>query len=460
VFVVINAFTRERVESPVSKVLREGNVVGLANHSIIVRRDGAERQIADSGAPIRNPAGEVIGVVLVFQDVTEQYRLEEQLRQAQKMEVVGRLAGGIAHDFNNLLTPILGYSEMALGALDEGSDLHADIREINDAAERATGLVSQLLAFSRKQILDIKPVDVNRVVDNLRTMLRRIIGEDIETVLHTDPEPLIVRADVHQLEQIVLNLAVNARDAMADGGVLTIKTARIEIDESFTTSHAEMKPGPHALLTVTDTGEGMTPEVATHIFEPFFTTKGVGEGTGLGLATVYGIIKQHEGGVQVHSVPGTGTTFTIYLPLQSDGREDAVEHFAAARVVAGGEETILLVEDEAMVRSSARRILERSGYTVLEAGGGRAALTIAGEHDGPIHLILTDVVMPDMNGRQLYENVAALRPDVRVLYMSGYTENVIASRGILDEGIAFVQKPFTVETLTCAIREVLENRGG
>jgi PAS domain S-box-containing protein len=457
VFVVVNAFTREKVESPVSKVLREGKVVGLANHSIVVRRDGQERQIADSGAPIRNRNGEVIGVVLVFQDVTEHYKLEEQLRQAQKMEVVGRLAGGIAHDFNNLLSPILGYSEMALTSLDTASELYNDIQEIHQAAERARSLVSQLLAFSRKQILEIKPVELNKAVSDLRNLLKRIIGEDIQIALYTDPDSLVVMADPRQLEQIVLNLAVNARDAMAGGGVLTIETSRVEVDESFIQSHADMEPGLHALLTVTDTGEGMTPDVVKHIFEPFYTTKKLGEGTGLGLATVYGIIKQHHGGIWVYSEPDKGTTFKIYLPLRGNEKLAAPPQARGEAAGRAGKETILLVEDEPVVRTSARRILERFGYTVLEAANGEVAQTIAAEFTGAIHLMLTDVIMPDMNGRQLYAKICEIRPGIRVVYMSGYTENVIASRGVLEPGITFLQKPFTMDALTRKIREALSD---
>ncbi len=455
VFIVVNAFSRRTVESPVTKVLREGKIVGLANHSILIHRDGIERQIADSGAPIRNRNGDVIGVVLVFHDVTEQYRLEEQLRQAQKMEVVGRLAGGIAHDFNNLLSPILGYADMALMAIDKGSELFEDIREIQSAGERARSLVGQLLAFSRKQILEMKPIDIVQAISSLHKMLTRIIGEDIQVDIVASPEPVIVLADTQQLEQIILNLAVNARDAMPEGGYLTIEISRTMLDEAFVGAHEGLTPGEFALVTVRDTGQGMTREVAQHIFEPFFTTKARGEGTGLGLATVYGIIKQHQGGIWVSSETGKGATFSIYLPLAE--REASKTHNIAGP---GGDDlkgdgTILLVEDEAVVRTSAMRILQRFGYKVLEANCAARALEVARTHEGTIDLLLTDVIMPDMNGRQLHDQLSTIRPEISVLYMSGYTDSVIAAHGVLEQGIQFLQKPFTMHGLARKVKQIL-----
>ena len=407
-------------------------------------------------------SGQMKGVVEYVRDITERQqaeeamrRSEEQLRQAVKMEAVGRLAGGVAHDFNNILTGITGYSELLLMNLNDQDPLRHDVEEIKNAADRAASLTRQLLAFSRKQMLKMQPLDLNVVVANMDRMLKRIIGEDIDLVTIAGPGQATVKADPGQMEQVILNLAVNARDAMPQGGKLTIETARLELDASYARQHLEVHPGPYVMLAISDTGLGLDQETQAHIFEPFFTTKGPGQGTGLGLSTVYGIIKQSGGYIYVYSEPGQGTTFKIYLPRLKDevALAQPGEPGAPSRP---GMETILLVEDEEIVRQVARRILERNGYTVKEAGLGTEALLLSKHNSGPIHLLLTDVVMPEMSGRELAELLTQQRPGIKVLYMSGHTENAIVHHGVLEQGIAFIQKPFKHDLLLQKVREVLD----
>jgi two-component system, cell cycle sensor histidine kinase and response regulator CckA len=380
---------------------------------------------------------------------------QEQLTQARKMEAVGRLAGGIAHDFNNLLTVMLGRSQLLLRRLGAQDPVRADIELMEQTADRAAELTRQLLAFSRKQVLQPAVLDLSAVVANLAEMLRRLVGEDIALVTALDPALGRVKADPGQIEQIVMNLAANARDAMSKGGRLTLETANAELDAAYARHHVDVRPGPHVMLAVSDTGVGMTPETQAHIFEPFFTTKGPGHGTGLGLATVYGIVKQSDGHVWVYSEPGRGTTFKIYLPRV----EEAVDPSAARPGLpepAQGHETILLVEDERAVRDLARDVLRAHGYTILEAQHGREALLISEQHAGPIHLLLTDVVMPEMSGRELANRLAPLRPTMPVIYMSGYTDTAVVHHGVLDPGTTFLQKPFTPDALARKIRQVLD----
>ena len=388
-------------------------------------------------------------------DLTERRHLEDQLRQSQKMEAVGRLAGGIAHDFNNLLTAILGNCQLLERQLTapEQEMLRQDVVEVRRAGERAASLTQQLLAFSRKQVLRAIAVDVNVVVADIDKMLRRMIGEDIDlvTVLRSGVAP--VKADPNQLEQVVLNLAINARDAMPHGGRLTIETANIELDDSYARQHLPATPGHYVLLAVSDTGHGMDEETKAHLFEPFFTTKGVGKGTGLGLATVYGIVKQFAGYIWVYSERGHGTTFKIYLPQAEGAREPAAPPAPAPR---GGSETVLLVEDEEAVRTLAQKVLRARGYTVLEAGTGHEALAFRERHKGPIDLLLTDVIMPGMNGRELAEELAPSYRGIRVLYMSGYTDDAVLRHGVLEEGTAYIQKPFTPDALAQRVRDVLD----
>jgi signal transduction histidine kinase len=383
--------------------------------------------------------------------------LEAQLLQSQKMEAVGQLAGGVAHDFNNMLTVISGYSAILLETLDAADPNRGDIEEIRGAAERAAGLTRQLLAFSRKQVLQPRVVDLNsEVITGLEKMLRRLIGEDIELVTSLDGHLGLVNADPGQLEQVIVNLAVNARDAMPDGGRLVIETANMELGAEHAGRHIGVKAGRYVMLAVTDTGSGMKPETMARMFEPFFTTKEQGKGTGLGLATVYGIVKQSGGDIWVYSEPGHGTSFKIYLPLVEEPKSAAVPASTKAHDYAGTE-TILLVEDDETLRLLARRILQSRGYTVLEARDGEQALAICGQPATRIDLVATDAVMPKMNGRVLAERLATLRPRLRVLFMSGYTDDDMLRRGIMDPRMAFLQKPFTPEGLAKKVREVLDS---
>jgi PAS domain S-box-containing protein len=419
-----------------------------------VCKDGSWVTVRLSGRAIR-PDSKAIFFELFIEDVTEQRELEQQLRQAQKMEAVGRLAGGIAHDFNNLLMVISGYCEFLAEGMGLDATLHTSVQEIANAAERATSLTRQLLCFSRKQMLDPKVLDLNDILTRNLKMLARMIGEDIKLVLRAGPEIGAVKADPGQIEQVIMNLAVNGRDAMPHGGTLTIETANLTCDEEYARLHAPFTAGEYVMLTISDSGVGMDSDTQLHIFEPFFTTKGL-KGTGLGLSTVYGIIRQSGGHVKVASEPGKGTTFKIYLPRVASPAEAA----AAEPVVIGEKpqqvrETILLVEDESSLRHLSRQYLEGQGYTVLEASDGAAALTISNTYSGPIHLLLTDVIMPGVNGRELARLICATRPETKVLYMSGYSEHAVAQNGMLEEGIALLQKPFTLSTLRIKVRDKL-----
>jgi PAS domain S-box-containing protein len=405
--------------------------------------------------PLLDDSG-VAGVVVNSRDISERRQLEEQLRQSQKMEAVGRLAGGVAHDFNNLLTAISGYSELMLRRLRHGDPLRHNAEEINKAGSRAASLTSQLLAFSRKQVLQPKVLDLNMVVADMDKMLRRLIGENIELVTMLEPELWSIKADPGQIQQVILNLAVNARDAMPEVGRLTIETANIELDGENARWNVGVHPGRYVMLAVNDTGCGMDTQTRERVFEPFFTTKDVGKGTGLGLSTVYGIVKQSGGYIWVYSEPEKGTTFKIYLPCIEEmadaapARHDAVE-------MPQGMETVLLVEDEALVRRLAARVLREQGYTVIEAADGEEALRVAQSHaEMEIHLLLTDVVMPRMSGREVAEHLLRMRPRIRVLYTSGYTENSIVHHGVMEDGVAFLQKPFKPDALARKVREVLD----
>ncbi|GEM_PF-154317 len=391
-------------------------------------------------------------------DITERKLMEEQFRQAQKMEAVGRLAGGVAHDFNNLLMIVRGYTELLLDSGELSPGLQRNAEQIAKAAERASGLTHQLLAFSRKQVLAPQVLDLNTVVAGVDKMLHRLIGEDIELVTRPCAGLWHVKADPGQLEQVLLNLAINARDAMPRGGRLTLETRNVELDARFVRHHSGSRPGQHVLLTVSDNGAGMPPDVRSRIFEPFFTTKEVGRGTGLGLATVYGIVKQSNGYITVESEPGQGTTFHIYLPRAEEELLPAVESRERA-TVAGGTETILLVEDQQDVRALACEFLGRQGYRVLEARSGPEALQVSGQHAGEIHVLVTDVIMPGMSGRELVDQLAPARPQMKVLYVSGYTDEAIGKHGILEPGTEFLQKPFSRESLARKLRDMLDNGG-
>jgi PAS domain S-box-containing protein len=417
------------------------------NTTTVVRVSG--RSVANGGA----------GVVfeLFAEDITERRALEHQLRQSQKMEAVGRLAGGIAHDFNNLLMVILGYSEFLLERLGAEPHLRGPAQEISSAAERASSLTRQLLAFSRKQMLAPRVVNLNDVATENIKMLTRMIGEDIDLVMVPAPGLWAVRADAGQIDQVIMNLAVNARDAMPSGGKLTLETSNVTLDEEYARFHAPLRPGEYVMMAISDTGAGMDSETQSHIFEPFFTTKGT-KGTGLGLSMVYGIVKQSGGYIWVFSEVDKGTTFKIYLPRVSSTGEPAAQIAAPIdyRKVEPGTETILLVEDEANLRYLARQYLEKQGYKVIEAADGAVAMQIAVAHEATIHLLLTDVIMPGMNGRELAQRISEIRPNAKILYMSGYTENVIGHDGTLDAGVRLLQKPFNLRDLKSKVREVLD----
>ncbi|MDQ3744635.1 MAG: PAS domain S-box protein, partial [Acidobacteriota bacterium] len=421
------------------------------------RKDtGQEWFFSFSGEPVRDECGEQVLAVIVTRDVTGRKQLEEQFRQAQKMEAVGQLAGGVAHDFNNLLTAIMGYGDLSLRRLKEGDPLYRNVEEIRKAAERACALTRQLLAFSRKQVLQPKVLNLNSVVSDTEKMLRRLIREDVELITILRPTAGRISVDPGQLEQVVMNLVVNARDAMPEGGKLTVETAGVELDKGYAKTHFGVSPGRYAVLTVSDTGVGMDRETQKHIFEPFFTTKEVGKGTGLGLSTVYGIIKQSGGNISVYSEPGVGTTFRIYLP-EVEGRAEAEEK--GERVESPrGSETILLVEDEELVRSLTRDILQLSGYQVLEAASGDEALAVCEQFEGAIHLLLTDVIMPGMSGRAVAERLQAIRPALRVLYMSGYTDDALSQHGMLEPSVSLLEKPFSPDSLIYRVRAALDEK--
>ena len=426
----------------------------LTGESLWRRKDAKTITVRHTARVVRDAAGRVDYFNVLVEDITERKLLEAQLRQAQKMEAVGRLAGGIAHDFNNLLTAILGSADLLLDTLSPDAPEREDLDEIRKAANRAADLTRQLLAFSRQQVLAPQVLDMNALVANLEKLLRRLIGEDVELRTVLAPDLGAVRADPGQLEQVIVNLAVNSRDAMPQGGQLTIETANVEFDEAYAAEHFPAEPGSYVLLAVTDTGTGMDAQTKSHIFEPFFTTKEKGKGTGLGLATVYGIVKQSDGYIWVYSEPGHGTSFMIYLPRVPDAPgpvRPAFEPSASAR----GSETVLAVEDDEMVRALIRRMLETRGYTVLLASHGDEALRLLERHPGCIDLLMTDVVMPGMSGRDLADRVAELRPSIKVLYLSGYTDDAIVRHGVLEPGIAFLQKPFTADRLARRVREVL-----
>jgi nitrogen-specific signal transduction histidine kinase/ActR/RegA family two-component response regulator len=390
----------------------------------------------------------------VIRDISERKNMEEELRQAHKMEAVGRLAGGIAHDFNNLLTIINGYGELVVGQLRADDPLREPVTQIKKAGERAAELTQQLLAFSRKQIMQPKPLDLSQVVREHEEMLRRLVGEDVEIVTQLSPSLGPVMADQGQIHQVLLNLAGNARDAMPAGGVLTIETAEVEVDASSAADQSEVPPGSYILLSITDSGTGMDEETLQHIFEPFYTTKDVGAGTGLGLATVHGIVTQSGGWIRVQSKPGRGTTLRIYLPRiapVAHTRSVPVEPQAAV----DGSETVLVVEDLAELRKLAVAVLGNCGYKVLHAGDGRDALAVADGHAGPIHLLLTDVVMPGMTGQLLAQQLRTRRPETKVLYMSGYTGDRMSPGGALEADVAFLQKPFTPAQLLARVRRIL-----
>ena len=438
-----------RPEGDARVVMTRGQAVDFVRHRL---KDGRLVDVQVALHDIAYQGHRASLAVLI--DVSPRRALEEQLRQAQKMEAVGMLAGGIAHDFNNLLTIITGYSQLILNSLQESDPNRSAAEQIMKAGERAAALTRQLLAFSRRQVLQPKVLDLNQLVASLSSMLRRLIGEDVDLRLAMGPDLGRVHADPGQLEQVIMNLVLNARDAMPHGGTLTIETGNVQLDEHYSKNHITVRPGPYVMLAVSDSGVGMDAETRARLFQPFFTTKGQGRGTGLGLSIVFGIVKQSGGNIEVYSEPGHGTSVKVYLPRVGHGvaSEEGTRPEASPR----GSETILLVEDEDMLRKLVRETLEREGYRLLDAAGPAEAHRICQTFKGAIHLMITDVVMPKQNGRELAERVAGLRPEMKVLFMSGYTDNAVIGNGVLGNESRFLQKPFTPGDLARKVRLVLD----
>ena len=455
----IDRFIPQRFREQHTKHIRNFGETGVTLRSMhsfaeltALRADSEQFPIEASISQIEVAGKKLFTVIL--RDITERKQLEEQFRQSQKMEAIGRLAGGVAHDFNNMLTAIIGYSQLVQAQLDDASPLRHDIEEIEKAGHRAAGLTAQLLAFSRKQVLQPRVLDLNEVISDVDKMLRRLIGEDIDLVTIATPDLGHVKADPGQVEQILLNLALNSRDAMPRGGKLTIETANIDLDEVYATSHADVAPGPYVMLAVSDTGHGLDAETQSHIFEPFFTTKVLGKGTGLGLSTVFGIVKQSGGHVWVYSEPGHGAAFKVYFPRVDEPADAAAPTKSVESLY--GSENILVVEDDEAVRNVSRLALEKYGYTVLQAERGTQALKAFGPLATAIDLVVTDVIMAGMSGPGLVVRLQKLHPDVKVLYVSGYTEEATIHHGVLTEGIAFLQKPFTPDGLVRKVRQLLD----
>ncbi|MFH1488026.1 MAG: GAF domain-containing protein, partial [Pseudomonadota bacterium] len=433
-------------------LLKDKQLIGLVG--IANRPNGYDESIIAFLQPL---LATYASVIEFYRNRKAREELEGQLLQAQKMESVGRLAGGVAHDFNNMLSVIMGNAELALSEADPKEPLHKNLQEILNAAQRSAGIIRQLLAFARKQTIDPKVLDLNGTVEGMLRMFRRLIGEDIDLTWRPDTKLWPVKMDPSQIDQILANLCVNARDAISGTGKITIETENVVLDEAYCSEHAGFVPGEYVMLALSDDGYGMDKEILANVFEPFFTTKGVGKGTGLGLSTVYGIVRQNQGFVNVYSEPDKGTTFRIYLP-QHRGEAEAGLEETEDQMPQGRGEIILIVEDEASVLKVGKEILDRLGYTVLAAGGPGKAMETARGYSGQIHLLLTDVVMPEMSGKDLAGEITKIRPNTKTLFMSGYTANAIVQHGILDKGLHFIQKPFTHESLARKIRELLDKK--
>jgi signal transduction histidine kinase/ActR/RegA family two-component response regulator len=444
--------SREKLREVYQRAVEEG--IAFDVEADLITAKGNQRRIRLIGTP-EFQDGQCVRIYGATQDITHVHTLETQLRQMQKMEAIGQLAGGVAHDFNNLLTPILGLADLCLTEAEKDSELAESLTDIRRAAEQARELTAQLLAFGRKQVLEVRPVDLSQLVQENRRMLRGLIREDIRLEMHLAEDPGRVQADPTQLAQVLMNLTVNALDAMEAGGTLTIETSEAKLDADYVADHPESRTGPHVLLAVSDTGCGMDEETRSHIFEPFYTTKDERHGTGLGLASVYGIVKQHRGHIRVYSEPGQGTTFKIYLPIDAAAREEGATREPAA--AAAPPATILLVEDDSAVLKFTAEALGRLGHVALPAASPTEALELASSSDG-IDLLISDVVMPDMKGPELYRRVLDAHPSLPVLYMSGYTGNAIAGREALGPDAVVLSKPFTADELGRAISEVLASR--
>jgi len=450
---------REALEQAFYRAVNEG--VGYDMKLRLITATG-HRTWVRTTAKAESEQGRIVRLIGNIMDITEEKEaeqrrldLEKQLQQSQKMEAVGRLAGGVAHDFNNLLSIVLGYSEMVMETIPETHPHRDPLLQVHDAGVRARNLTRQLLAFSRKQVLEIQTVDANKVISGFEKLLQRIIGEDIRLHLKLSPEPIYFKADPSQIEQVLMNLTINARDAMPDGGSLAFETAAVNLDACYTDNKQGVSPGPHVMIAISDSGSGMDAKTRQHIFEPFFSTKDKDKGSGLGLATCYGIVRQHGGNIWVYSEPGQGTTFKIYLPYSTGQEPSADSADAGATAPINGSATILVVEDDPVVRKLACDVLRKSGFRVISAADVNQIIDKARQQQDPIHLILTDVIMPDMKGPEVYQQVAGYHPDVKVLYMSGYTDNVVAHHGILDEDVAFIQKPFSIKNLVAKVNQVL-----
>jgi two-component system cell cycle sensor histidine kinase/response regulator CckA len=442
---------QQTVEHPVMRVLREGEVVHIEDDFDLLTKSGEKIEVDDSAAPLKDANGNISGVVVVFSDATERRAYEEELRRAHKMEAVRRVAGGMAHDFNNLLSVITGYSEFLLGHFEESDPLRKHLDKIHRAG---ASLTRQLLVLGSRQLLQPEILDVKAVISDMEMMLRLLAGQQVDVLIKVAPDLGHIKADQKQIEQIIMNLSLNALDAMPNGGRLIVEASNIILDRSYVRRHVGVEPGEYVMLTVSDTGCGMDTEVQSHLFEPFFTTKDETRGTGMDLSAVYGIVRQSGGHIDIESEPGKGSTFMIYFPR--------VEDTAPARAAIPGliemprrPETVLLVEDEEGVRSLLRKMLRKRGYTVLDARDGSEALFVSKEHQGPIHLLLTDVVMPKMNGWELAKRLSPLRPEMKVLFMSGYTDDAIVRHSMSDAATAFIQKPFTPDALVEKVSDVL-----
>lgn len=453
---------RNTIYSKATEIIRAGDHVENFE-TVITRRDGEKRIITWNSNDILDENGEPAGSIALGSDITDRKRdqdekekLEEQLLQMQKMDSIGRLAGGIAHDFNNLLTAILGSTELAMLQIKADDKVARNFNTIKKAAESAANLTKQLLAFSRKQVIEPKVIDLNNVMDHMKGMLERMIGENIQVRTVPCPDKCMIKADPGQLEQIFINLVVNARDAMPDGGLLTLETSSIQVDENYCSSHAQIEPGNYAMLAVSDTGHGMSREIREHIFEPFFTTKEPGKGTGLGLATVYGAVRQSGGSIEFYSEEGHGTTFRLYFPAVVEEGDRVYNVQQQEEESPGGDETILVVEDNTHVLEFVSTSLSRIGYTIITAMSGEEALKIAAEYTGRINMMMTDVILTGMNGRELALKIKGLRPEVKVLYNSGYSGDLISRSGVIEEGIHFIGKPFSAVMLARKIRDVLD----